>query len=207
MNYLIAHHVHQYPFLHVTARKKSIKHKLISVLSGFVTVRLGKMEYVINEGETFWLPIDCLNALTYFPHCKLLVVEVSIRSNKNYPHQAGLIQPSPLLDALLDMLKETSFSPDHIEQRKWLEVMDFELEKLRPLLDDSIMTLDKVEQISSVDSISIQMALKVRQAFKLRSSGMKIERIIDDVFSGNAQQAEQLCLAIANQTLGNLEHH
>lgn len=201
MNYLIAHHTYQYPFLHTTARKKTIKHKLISVLSGFATVRLGKQEYVINAGEAFWLPLDCLTALTYFPNCTFIEVEVSVRSSKNYPHHAGLVQPSSLLNALLEKLSDSPFTPNNHEQKKWLDVVDFELEKLSPLLDESVMTLDQADKCSNIDKTSLQMALKVRQAFKLRSSGIKAERIIDEIFSANAQQAEQLCLAIANQTL------
>lgn len=201
MNYLIAHHIHQYPFLHTTARKKTIKHKLISVLNGFATVRLGKNEYVIHSGDAFWLPFDCLTALTYFPHCTYIEVAVSVRSSKNYPHQAGLVQPSSLLNVLLESLIHSPFSPDNIEQKKWLEIVDFELEKLSPLLDESVMTLEQASQCSDIDQASLHMALKVRQAFRLRSSGIKTERIIDEIFSGNALQAEQLCLAIANQTL------
>ncbi|GLT14540.1 AraC family transcriptional regulator [Vibrio algivorus] len=201
MNYLIAHHIHQYPFLHTTARKKTIKHKLISVLSGFASVRLGKTEYVMNAGDTFWLPFDCLNALTYFPNCSLIEVEVSVRSTKNYPHQAGLVQRSALLNVLLETLSQSSFDPSNNEQKKWLEIVGFELEKLSPQLDDSVLTLDNAAKIPSIDQASLQMALKVRQAFKLRASGIKTERIIDEVFSANAQQAEQLCLAIANKSL------
>lgn len=203
MNYLIAHQIHQHPFLHSTARKKTIKHKLISVLNGFAAVRLGKVEYVINSGDAFWLPLDCLTALTYFPHCTYIEVEVSVRSGKNYPYQAGLVHPSALLNVLLENLNHSRFSPDNIEQKKWLEIVDFELEKLSPLLDESVMTLEQASQCPDIDQASLQMALKVRQAFKLRSSGIKTERIIDEIFSGNAPQAEQLCIAIANKSLSS----
>ncbi|WP_417878924.1 hypothetical protein [Vibrio sp.] len=203
MNYLIAHQIYQYPFLHITARKKTIKHKLISVLSGLVSVRLGKTEYVMNAGDTFWLPFDCLNSLTYFPNCSLIEIEVSVRSTKNYPHQAGLVQRSALLNVLLDTLSQSPFDPSQNEQKKWLEIVDFELEKLSPQLDDSVLTLENATKIPSIDHASLQMALKVRQAFKLRASGIKTERIIDEVFSANTQQAEQLCLTIANTSLSS----
>ena len=201
MNYLIAHQTYHYSFLHTTARKKSIKHKLIAVLSGLALIRLGKEEYVVNAGQMMWLPFDCLNSQTYFPNCQTIEIEISVRSTLTYPFQAGLISPSPLLRALLDTLNQCSFESNNNEQQALLSVVNFELVKQTPQLTQQCLKLSNMNHLPNLDHASLQMALKVRQALKLRSSGVKAEQIIDEIFSGNAQQAEQLCLAIANQTL------
>ncbi len=42
MNYAIEFHDANYPFLNVAARKKSLKHSLLSVVSGLAIIKLGK---------------------------------------------------------------------------------------------------------------------------------------------------------------------
>ncbi|WP_086984318.1 hypothetical protein [Vibrio aphrogenes] len=210
MNYLIAHQVHHYPYLHTTARKKTLKHKLMTVLKGLMSVRLGKNEYLVTAGNSIWLPFDCLTAISYFPNCQVLEVEISSRSTQVYPFQAGFIDASPLLSALLDTLKSNDFDVDNEEQRSWLTALNFQLTKLTPTLTESHLTLEALSPTAScqanlaeqgVDVAEVQLALQVRQAIKARSSGSKPQKIINDLFDGNHELAQQLCLSIANHSL------
>ncbi|NMS58127.1 AraC family transcriptional regulator, partial [Vibrio parahaemolyticus] len=44
MNYAIEFHDAKYPFLDVAARKKALKHSLLSVIEGLAVIKLGKQE-------------------------------------------------------------------------------------------------------------------------------------------------------------------
>ncbi|WP_105902061.1 AraC family transcriptional regulator [Vibrio gangliei] len=211
MNYLIAHKINHFPYLHSTPRKKSIKHKLIYVQQGVICVRLGKEEYVFEQGQALWLPFECLSAVTYFPNTTSLEVEVSCRSTNVYSYQAGEVELSELLSALLKSLANTTFDSADLEQKSWLKVVNFELTKLSPLLSSEMKTITNIKNLdiksldnkggSHIDYAELHMALKVRDALKARSSGMKTKNIVESVFNGNHELAQQLCQAIANQAL------
>lgn len=184
----------------MTARKKTIKHKLFYVLDGYLSIRLGKEEYLVSAQEAFWLPLECLTALTYFPNSQIVEVEISARSRSSYPHQAGYFPPSPLMFALLEKLALHSFLPKNTQQMTWLKALNFELESLKPTLSDDGITLQDACQ-NGPNALSFQMVINVRSALKARSSGIKREKVIADFFDGSESHANQLCLAIANTSL------
>ncbi|MFV0575378.1 MAG: AraC family transcriptional regulator [Vibrio sp.] len=200
MNYLISHQNLAFPFLHTTARKKTQKHQLIQVRQGFAAVRLGKNEFIIQAGQILWLPFDCLTSLTYFPNSEILELTISARSQKSYSYQAGLLNGSPILTTMLNELAKCPFDVENQEQKAWLNVVNFELEKLRPTLDNTL-TLEQFIATSKSDRLGLNSALLVREAFKMRSSGAKPEKIIETLFSGQTEQAQQLCLSIADKPL------
>lgn len=184
----------------MTARKKTIKHKLIYVLNGYVSTRIGKEEFLISEQQAFWLPLDCLTALTYFPNTTVLEIEVSARSLSHYAHQAGFIEPSSLTLALLERLSKVPFQQTDIQQQTWLKALNFELEVFKPQLITGKNTL-KLASLNIADSASFQMVIKVREALKARSSGMPRQKVIDDFFAGSETNANHLCNAITNANL------
>lgn len=200
MNYLISHNTTHHPFLSITARKKTIKHKLFYVMSGYLSVRVGKEEYLVSAQEAFWLPLECLTALTYFPNSQILEIEISARSRSHYSHQAGYVSPSPLMSALLEKLALHSFSPENIQLMTLLKALNFELESLKPILSNGSITLQEACQ-KGKNALSFQMSINVRDALKARASGIKREKVITDFFNGSENHANELCLAIANTSL------
>ncbi|WP_017023651.1 hypothetical protein [Vibrio rumoiensis] len=177
-----------------------MKHKLIFVLDGHVSARVGKEEYVISSHDAFWLPLDCLTATTYFPNTHVLEVEISARSRSRYSYQAGYCAISPLTLALLQQLALQPFNPENNQQSTWLKALNFELETLKPQINTGENTLEKACK-QSPNAMSFQMVINVREALKARSSGAKREKVIADFFNGSESNANELCLAIANTPL------
>ena len=79
MHYAISHHNNEFPYLVIQPRKRSLKHVLLRVNQGLALLKLGKIEYAIEDGQTVWLPFDALVGLTFFPNTCAQRVEVSCR--------------------------------------------------------------------------------------------------------------------------------
>ncbi|MBD1573545.1 hypothetical protein HC725_09680 [Vibrio sp. S17_S38] len=206
MNYLTSHTRTQYPFLVSTARKKTTKHRLIYIEQGNIIVRLGKEEYIFTTGQTLWLPIDCLVAISYLPNTNVTEIEISIRSQRNYPYQAGLLRGSELINAIVNKLCHLHFSPNDTALKALYSVFideitsnEYQKEKTPHLNDNHTSVLQSFKD--KTEHHQIQVALKVREAFKMQQSGKHRSVIINTLFSGNEAQADQLCRLIANQAL------
>ncbi|MFS1506357.1 hypothetical protein BCU13_023760 [Vibrio lentus] len=93
---------------------------------------MGKIEYAIAAGDTFWLPANCLSALSYF-----LIVDTRLskrhrRLSKPFPHQTGYVKPNTLVLSLLDKLSEVSSLSEH--QQVLLTTLQYELLEMHPNL-------------------------------------------------------------------------
>ncbi|PSW05361.1 response regulator transcription factor [Photobacterium lipolyticum] len=97
-------------YLYVGPRRKSNTSYMIVVTKGSALIRLGKQEFLITQGTGFWIPFDCLHALTILPGSQFYKVEISTRvtaSEKNEDKfsslckEAGFFKVTPLLSSVL----------------------------------------------------------------------------------------------------------
>ncbi|WP_330960036.1 AraC family ligand binding domain-containing protein [Photobacterium sp. 53610] len=206
MNQAIEYSQVEQAFLHVGSRRKNITAYLIVVRQGIALVRLGKHEYTLTAGTGFWVPFECLHALTVLPGCHYDKVQFSARLHQPLCGQAGFIRLSPLLLALLDELRRAHVSPqsnDSPENRLLAVVADQAAlfkpttERLCPALPAKLQsvlsellegqTTASSEQLASVETIlgisisELTACLLIREAQKLSRSGRKAEQIAQDL--------------------------
>ncbi|WP_042012738.1 hypothetical protein [Aeromonas fluvialis] len=83
-------------------RKRSPAGQLLRITRGAALLRLGQHELLLPAGSCFWLCADALAAFSPLSGCHYDRLSVSLRMAQ--PQQAGWLQATPLLDALLDSL-------------------------------------------------------------------------------------------------------
>ena len=202
MNYAIEFHDANYPFLNVAARKKAVKHSLLSVVEGLALIKLGKHEYAIEPGQHFWIPQGCLSALTFLPNTRVTRCAFSVRLTDEFPLQAGYVEPSSLLSALIEKLVTTKARSEH--QLNLLTVVRHEVLTLKPVLTRSVLT-DSINQwtpgCESRVSIELCLVLTLREARKMKLSGKKQSEIVSKLFDNNLGEYEQLCFLVFGEAL------
>ncbi|GAM68098.1 araC-type DNA-binding domain-containing protein [Vibrio sp. JCM 19236] len=188
-----------FDFLKLTPRKPTLKHQLLCVESGMVTIRLGKQEYAIDKGEMFWVPANCLTSLSYFPDTKVWVIEASQRLSDAFPHQAGYIKPSNLLKSLLSKLEAVKSKSEHTQVL--LSAVRFELSELKPKLISTPLTKSLSDWQSKDGQLSPQtvLVLKVREAEKMRLSGVKDGQIAEKWFAGELSAYQAATQAVLGE--------
>lgn len=82
-----------------TPRKRRYTANLLYVEDGLVLVRLGKADIPVYAGQGFWLPFECLHALTITPDTRLHQLAVSPRTQHPLPERVGHVVLPPLLTA------------------------------------------------------------------------------------------------------------
>ncbi|CAE6945153.1 AraC family transcriptional regulator [Vibrio sp. B1FLJ16] len=202
MNYAIEFHDANYPFLDVTARKKALKHSLISVVEGLVIIKLGKHEYAIEPGQYFWIPQGCLSSLTFLPNSRVHRCDFSVRLSDEFPQQAGFIKPSMLLRALVEKLPTAESRSDI--QLDLLVVVKHEVVTLSPALASSALSKSINQWKPGCEariSRELCLVLTLREARKMKLSGKKEAVIVDELFAGNNEEYEQLCFLVFGETL------
>ncbi|CAM4133425.1 MULTISPECIES: hypothetical protein [Vibrio] len=199
MHYAIQFEDKQFDYLSLTSRKPTLKHQLIYVVEGLVSVRLGKLEYAIDKGNFFWLPANCLSALSYFPNTRCKVVEASQRLTKPFPNKAGYVKASELVVALFDRLANVPDPSEH--QQVLLSAMQYELLELNPNLQTTSLShkLNQWDSSSKDLSIEYQMVMRVKEAEKLRLSGTKEADIAQRLFAGSEQSYQAARLAVLGE--------
>ncbi|MGO1297950.1 MAG: AraC family transcriptional regulator [Vibrio sp.] len=202
MNYAIQCDTRHFPILHLTARKRANKHSLIHVQQGLLLCRLGKYDYAIEAGQSFWIPLDCLCALTCFPNTSYTRIDFSVRLRDAFPHQAGYIKPSNLALSVLERLQkidrdDSLFAP-------LTQILKAEVTHVAPHLSQSNLT-NSVSTWTPESYAGLaqeqHMVLLVREAIKRKQSGQATETILSDLFGGDNAFAEQWMQVIANQSL------
>ncbi len=202
MNYAIEFHDANYPFLDVTARKKTLKHSLLSVAEGLVIIKLGKHEYAIEPGQYFWIPQGCLSSLTFLPNSRVYRCDFSVRLSDDFPHQAGFVKPSMLLKALVEKLP-TAEARSEI-QLDLLAVVKNEVMSLSPVLSSSALSKSISQWQPGCEariSRELCLVLTLREARKMKLSGKKEAVIVDELFAGNNEEFEQLCFLVFGKAL------
>lgn len=194
MHYAISHHASQHDFLSSTPRRKLLKHTLLHVTEGLVLIKLGKLEYAVEAGDTFWLPFDTLCAITYFPNSKTQTVELSSRVQLTLPAKGGYVKLNELSRALIHRLSDETrnFEMDN----ELLAVFKTEISGFSPKLKESPLTQQinhwKWDGRDSVLSTELQLVLKMREASKMMLSGKKRPQVVELLFEGNDQTFTQL---------------
>ncbi|WP_165313130.1 AraC family transcriptional regulator [Vibrio ziniensis] len=202
MNYAIQSEICSFPYLEVTPRKRATKHSLVKVNRGLALFKLGKQEYAIEAGCAIWIPIECLCSLTFLPNTHITRVDFSVRLRDEFPHQSGFIKLTELSSALLNRIQAVKTSDEVYPHL--LQVLKDEVKKLEPKLVENDLTKQlSLYQPNQPDNLSKehQVALLIREAMKRKLSGTKLQTIIDELFSGNAAQFEQMCQLVLGNSL------
>ncbi|ELV8624149.1 AraC family transcriptional regulator [Vibrio cidicii] len=201
MNYAIEFKSEHHRHLFATARKRTLKHQLVIVRTGLALVKLGKQEFAVKPEQAFWIPQNCLTALTILPHTQLERCDLSLRLKESFPSSSGYVTLTPLMSALCDKLAVT---PAHsAAQNELLAVLKREITELEPSslpnpLNDAI---NHWEKASKALPNEVYLALLVREALKRQQSGVSKDAIVDALFAGNLAQCDQACEAIAGRIL------
>ncbi|HDM8137099.1 AraC family transcriptional regulator [Vibrio harveyi] len=202
MNYAIEFHDANYPFLNVAARKKALKHSLLSVVEGLAIIKLGKHEYAIEPGQHFWIPQGCLSSLTFLPNTRVTRCDFSVRLTDAFAQQAGYVKLPVLLSALIEKLVMTKAHSEH--QLDLLAVVKHEVLTLKPMLTSSALT-DSINKwkpgCESQISIELCLVLTLREARKMKLSGKKQADIVAKLFNDNEEEYEQLCFLVFGEAL------
>ncbi|MFG0607460.1 AraC family transcriptional regulator [Vibrio mimicus] len=202
MNYAIQSETRHYPYLEVTARKRTLKHSLIRVEQGLLLCKLGKHEYAVERGQTLWIPFDCLCGLTFFPDTQITRIDFSLRLNVRFPHNAGFIKLSELASALLNRLQ--GCERDHPAFGHLTQLLMLDIATCDPKLKISPLsqTLQGWQPEAHANVNKEQhVVLLVREALKRSQSGAQTQSIIDQLFSGNGEQFQQLCMLILGRAI------
>lgn len=200
MNYAVNVEHGTTEYIKITPRKRSTKFSLLYVEQGLVLIRLGKMEYAVEAGQPWWLPYDCLTSLTYLPNTRYIRIDMSVRLRQSFPHQAGLVALSPLAQQALLRLSTTERDKPLFDALS--TIMKYEACAFQPQLAESRLTVaisqwqPDSENVQSVpDQVlnnDLQLALRVREGYKLEQSGQKAAAIAERLFQGNVSQYQQL---------------
>lgn len=202
MNYAIQSETFLFPYLEVTPRKRASKHSLVKVERGLTLFKLGKQEYAVEAGQAIWIPIECLSSLSFFPNTEITRVDFSVRLRDQFPHQAGFVSLSNLSLALLARLQQSQ-QGDEVYPHL-LQVLKDEVKNFEPNLIESGLTKKlaawRPDQSQSVNKEQ-HLVLLVREAMKRKLSGTKTEKVVEEFFSNNQPQYEQMCQLILGRTL------
>lgn len=199
MHYAISYKTETHEFLLSTPRRNALKHKLVCVKQGLVLVKLGKLEYAVESGQSFWLPFDSLTSLTYTPNTQVSVVEVSSRVTTPLAKQGGFVTLNELTLALLSRLE--TLGENHPRVRSLLAVLLDELSELKPELKESKLTKQVNQWQPNQDSRlnnELQLVLRLREANKQMLSGKKRAQVVETLFAGN----DAMLLSLEQALLG-----
>ena len=190
------HHAIEYqhfstPHLQMGARKRSPLGQLLRITRGAALLRLGAQELLLTTGSHFWLCTDALAAFTPLADCQHDRLSCSVRVAQ--PLQAGWLQATPLLDALLDNLAGWD------KGRDWqgayghrLRVAQDELmaSTLLPQTTTPLQTAwqalqaggsvdESVFAAAGLDVQSLRTQWQLLQAARLLRSGSKLAQVMD----------------------------
>lgn len=209
-------------FLHVGARRKSHIAYMIVVHEGAALIRLGKEEFLVTRGQGFWLPFNCLHALTILPGTRYGTVSFSSRLTKPLCQEAGFFTVSPLIDALLvELQRQHKISGQPEVEKNLLNVIADQVAYLKvhtdvitPGLTKAHMTQlslllkgAKITEPSAKTAIAsylgcslneFEACLTMREALRLFRSGRKLAHIAETL-----NTSPQTITALAPPILGH----
>ena len=206
MKQAIDYSLHNHTFLDVGARKKSHTAYMLLMSSGCAFIRLGKSEYTVAAGNGFFIPFDCLHAVTIMPGSTYNKVEFSPRLTMPICREAGFFRMTPLIKAVSGELNKWLKADKDIsltgESGNLLKVLADQVAKLKvnskstsPSLSGhhqlclaSLLKGDKVTDKEALDAINeytgysakeVESCILMREALKLSRSGRKITQIAE----------------------------
>lgn len=211
-------------YLYVGPRRKSHISYMIVVTQGSALIRLGKQEYMVTKGTGFWIPFDCLHALTVLPGTQYVKVAFSSRLTTPVCKEAGFFKVTPLISAVLE---ELQFEAGHSEELSLdgpagnlLRVIADQAAKLKvktnllcPSLHHSYTAVlsqmlkgDKVTDKPALEAIcdaigfsssEFEACIIMREAVKLSRSGRKLKQIAETL-----NTTQETISALAKPILG-----
>ena len=212
----------EHPFLFVGSRRKSNNAYFIVITSGSILIRLGKHEHFVSKGHGFWVPFDCLHALTILPDTHFFKIDFSIRLRQPLCRDAGFFTITPLLDALLlELAKKTTVKQDWdgAEGRLLKVIADHvstftaSTQSLSPAINKQYHTelalllngnkiteqptIHNLEPILGMTIKEFKTCILMREAVKLMRSGRKLPQIATQL-----KTSEVLLEALALPILG-----
>jgi len=194
MNYSIQFKNTDHPFLSISSRKKTLKHKLISVTKGIVLVKVGKNEYAVKTGHYFWIPADCLVSITVFPLSIVSQVEFSQRLPDPFEQKIGHVNVSSMVQNAFTLLEQSSTKKNYAQIL--LQVIRYELTNITPQLTMCTLSQQFNNWSPKNDSgldVEINLSLKLREARKNILSGMNPEHVAKTLFNLPLSQFNILC--------------
>lgn len=227
MKQAIDYSLHQHTFLDVGSRKKSHTAYMLIMTSGCAFVRLGKAEYTVTAINGFFIPFDCLHAVTIMPGSTYNKVEFSPRLTMPICREAGFFRITPLISAVskelnkwLKMGNEVSLEG---ESGNLLRVLADQVAKLKvnskstsPTLNGhhqlcmtSLLKGDKVTDNKALEAITnytgfsvkeIEACVLLREALKLSRSGRKLPQIAETL-NTSPEMISSLATPILGQAL------
>lgn len=195
----------------MSPRRNANQYSLLLVQQGMALVRMGKHEHIILPNSAFWTPFDCLSSVTLLPNTKTVTVNFSIRLQDALSNQGGFVELSPLALALVEKLKSTYNDESRIsQQNNLLQVLKDEVLEIQPTLETTSQAETLTQWVKAINTkqrepelkisgqspAELKMALRIREAVKLRKSGRKEEFIIEQLFNGNKAAYQQSCFAV-----------
>jgi hypothetical protein len=175
----ISSELQNFQYLCSSSRKKSLQHHWISVVKGGVLLRLGKTDYYFAANTSFWVPANCLVALTYLPNTKLVQWSFSQRISGDFPKNAGLVNNSAIAQGIIDNRVTTKDLND-----AYLKVMQLEALQLTPTMNGFGETTHSIAILNSCDSTKVeklQQFTAIRDAQKNILSGKSVQKEWDAI--------------------------
>ena len=197
---------HQQTFLHVGARRKSAHASMLIANKGCLLIRLGQQEFTVTAGQGFFIPFDCLHAITVLPGSHYHSVAFSARLTTPLCREAGYFTVTPLIAAVANELYAAHKRGDELpltgESGNLLRVFGDQATKLKVksasiapgLAAEQIGVLaqllkgDKVTNVATATAIAkyigytlkeIETCLLMREAARLSRSGRKVDQIAE----------------------------
>lgn len=227
MKQAIDYSLHQHTYLDVGSRKKSHTAFMLIMTSGCAFIRLGKAEYTVTAGNGFFIPFDCLHAVTIMPGSTYNKIEFSQRLTIPICREAGFFRITPLISAVSKELNKWLKVGNEIslegESGNLLRVLADQVVKLNvknkstsPSLSGhhqlcltSLLKGDKVTDDKALEEITkytgfsvkeIEACVLLREALKLSRSGRKLPQIAETL-NTSPEMISSLATPILGQTL------
>lgn len=177
MNYKAAYESQSFLYLNLGQRKKSPYAQLLYIRKGIVLLRLGKKELMLEKGDTFYLPFDCLSQITPLKDAQLDRLRLSSRlknEQNTYPEISGKVTTSlivPILDTLYKTDKAASGKKRSVQQQKHL--IDVLLDELSLCTPVPLLAPIKEDK-------EIKVQLECREILRQVKSGKKIDSLLQE---------------------------
>ncbi|KXF83198.1 hypothetical protein [Enterovibrio coralii] len=181
----------------IGARKKQSHSTFLFVHQGSALIRLGKLEVPVVAGQGYWLPMNCLNALTILKGSLVSTLDFSVRSTVSLPSAAGFVEDIAFIAEVISQLRQKAIN----DQTDWNGAYGRLMRCARDFFSETqpndrydnavkrlIKALESLSNVSSsdatlikeafgIDAKNVEMQLTVREWVRQRKSGQSNAKI------------------------------